>query len=146
MSVVLESQGSLYAPRKVGVLNSKEFVTLTEGEEEKQALEPAFLLSQADAEEYLHDIWFDNRSKEAAELPLWWHTKRLVGEWSSKLTRFEEEVTRRQESSLYAKTLEARRQELQTASGSLTSRGHRHISTTDLHRLPTPCQLLLTLR
>ena len=52
MSVVLESQGSLYAPRKVGVLNSKEFVTLTEGEEDNQALdaEPAFLLSQADAE------------------------------------------------------------------------------------------------
>jgi hypothetical protein len=79
-------------------------------------------------------------------LRLWRHTKRRGGEWSSKLTRFEEEVTRRQESSLYAKTLEARRQELQTASGSLTSRGHIHVSATDLHRLPTPCQLLLTLR
>lgn len=63
-----------------------------------------FEVARAQAtESYLQEIWSENRAKEAADERLRKHISKLVGEWSGKLARFEEEVARRQEDTYYAK-------------------------------------------
>ena len=89
-----------------------------------------FEVARAQAtESYLQEIWSENRAKEAADERLRKHISKLVGEWSGRLARFEEEVARRQEDTYYAKFRRAENAKLaqaQAQSASQDEKQHEH--------------------